>query len=303
MNDRRSSINRLGFAIGGSALSLLAVVAARVRPGESVNYLTGLRSQALVVLLVYGVALFLVDVGGAERRRDPVLWMVRHVGAHSVAWLLSLAFAYFQGLDRLGRGIVGLFGIVNVTLFVTCGLLTDRLATRLLPKKRTIVLGSGGLVNLLVAQLLETKESPWVPVAILDAESDEGATPPVSAECSVYRHVDELRQIVDKERAECVVLVPPYKADADLYQQIARCRLGGVEVRDAVEVYEHLRGRVPLDFVAEYWALFLTLSRVAPVNVLAKRALDLTVSTALLIVSLPILAVTALLIRLLDGSP
>lgn len=287
--------------VAGSAAALLTAVAVRLGLERALDYMVTFRTQVVVVLTVYGAVLLVGSVGRPARRKDPIHWMVGHVGAHIVAWLISLALVYFQGFDRLGRGILALFGILNVVLFVLAGVIADRVAARLLPKRRAIVVGSGELAHRLTEGLLARVDSPWLPVAVLELGGPDSAEWP--AECSVYQYADELHQVVGKERAECLILAPPYRADGELYRQIAHCRLTGIAVHDAVEIYEYLEGRIPLEFVTDHWALFLTLTRVPAVNVVAKRALDIVLSAILLVLLAPVMCLIALAIRLLNGAP
>jgi lipopolysaccharide/colanic/teichoic acid biosynthesis glycosyltransferase len=280
---------------------LVVAVALRLGPERTLEYLVTFKTQLLLVLAVYGAVLVVSGVTSGDRRQDPIHWMVGHVGAHMVAWLISLALVYFQGLDRPGRGILVLFAGINALLFTVTGLIVRHLATRVMPKQRAIVIGSGKFARPLIDALAARVTSPWRPVAVLDV--GDGGAEDWPEGCNIYRHADELQRIVEKERAECLILVPPYNPDGELYYQIARCRLGGLGVHDAVEIYEHLEGRIPLELVTDHVALLVTLMRVAPVNVVAKRALDIGLSAALLVLLAPIMCLTALAIRLLDGAP
>jgi len=282
-------------------VSLLIAVALRFGPERALAYLVTFKTPVLLVLTVYGAVLLVSGMSLRDPRRDPIHWMVRHVAAHVVAWLISLALVYFHGLDRPGRGVLALFGGVNALLFVVTGLIASRLAARIAPKRRALVIGSGEFGRRLIEALAARVDSPWRPVAVLDVGGARATDWP--ADYSVYRHADELHRIVEKEHAECLILVPPYNADDELYRQIARCRLAGIEVHDAVEIYEHLEGRIPLEFVADHLTLFLTLMRVSPVNGVAKRALDIGLSATFLVLVAPILCLTAVAIRLLDGAP
>jgi lipopolysaccharide/colanic/teichoic acid biosynthesis glycosyltransferase len=288
--------------VGVSALSLVVAISLRLGLAHVPTYLSTFATQALTLLVIYCSVLFVFEVSARRYQRDAVLRIVSYVGAHSLAWLLALAFVYFQGLDRPGRGIVALFGAINLMLFLAWSLAADRLARRVLRKPRTIVVGTGELLREVVDKLGTDRDSLWQPVAVLDVGTETAADEKI-LDCSVYRHVDELHLIAEKERADCLILVPPYKPDVKLYQEIARCRVNGMAVCDAVELYEETDGKVPLKLVTDFWALFLALSRVPPVNAVAKRLLDVLGSVVLLAVCAPLLGLTALLVRLIDGKP
>jgi hypothetical protein len=85
--------------------------------------------------------------------------------------------------------------------------------------------------------------------------------------------------------------------------ELLDCKLSGVEVVDAVTFWEREAGRIDPSDVGPSWLTFSGGFTCDQRRRIIKRALDWTVSLALLIVALPIGAITALLIKLESPGP
>ncbi len=295
-----SALKLVPVSVGGAIVSLLLAIVIRYRIERLPANILHFETQIFVIPLIYAATFYVFDANAPRNRRDPALLVVTYFCANVVACLVALAFVYLQGLDRLGRGVFGLFATVEAGISIGSRLLLDRVAAHLFPPRRTLIVGPAEEAQKLLRLLRDATNSRLKPVAVLNTSDGKSET---ELDCPVYVGSTALRELATTERADCVVLVPPYKREGDLFRQIAHCRLDGVEVFDAVEVYEATSGRVPLDSVIDYWALFLSLNKIRPVNVTLKRVIDLVFSSILVILAAPLMAMIALLIKALSPGP
>ena len=78
-------------------------------------------------------------------------------------------------------------------------------------------------------------------------------------------------------------------------------RLRGVDVIDLLEFLERETGKIRVDLVSPGWLIFAPGFRRSKVRRIAKRALDMLVSGALLLVAWPVMLLVALAIKIEDG--
>ena len=83
--------------------------------------------------------------------------------------------------------------------------------------------------------------------------------------------------------------------------ELLDCRLAGIEVIDIVSFLERETGRVRLDVLNQSWFIFADGFRRDPVRQFTKRAFDILAAFALLLVTLPFIALTMLAIAIEDG--
>ncbi len=280
-----------------AALSLVLAVALRLRLSDVPAYIDQHRLEMVLVPVIFAVTFWAINGRSLQGRCDPALTIVSHVAANGLALLVALAFVYLQGLDRIGRGVFLLFGGLHLFTSVGCRLLTDRIENRFRTPRRALIVGSGEPAEELVTLLKETKEARVEPVGLLLVGEEK---PPTTLEgLPTFSGSAVLHELARLVRADCVVLTPPYRRDDELLAQLLRCRLEGLAVSDAVQLHEQITERVSLSYVDDHWGLFLSLSRIRPIEPTLKRLVDLVGSLALLVVLGPVIAFVAAMIRVL----
>jgi sugar transferase (PEP-CTERM system associated) len=81
------------------------------------------------------------------------------------------------------------------------------------------------------------------------------------------------------------------------------CKLAGIEVLDFATFWERETGRVDLDSLTPSWLIFSDGFVGGWLQAIAKRVFDVATSLLLLIFSLPLLAITAIIVRLESPGP
>jgi len=86
-------------------------------------------------------------------------------------------------------------------------------------------------------------------------------------------------------------------------EQLLHCKIEGVNVVDYLTFWERENGRIDIDALQPSWLIYSDGFRQGRIVNLVKRTFDLTVSFMLLAVTLPVIALTALAIRLESSGP
>ena len=90
----------------------------------------------------------------------------------------------------------------------------------------------------------------------------------------------------------------------DVFERVADACLDlPVSMIEAGQLYEELFGHVPLGTTTSAWFQYLMHPRYRPNWPLSKRALDLVVGLVATVLALPVVAISALAIKLTDGGP
>src|SRR5262249_48907849 len=85
--------------------------------------------------------------------------------------------------------------------------------------------------------------------------------------------------------------------------QLLNCRLRGIRVTDLSAFFERMTGQVPIDSLKASWLIYGGGFRQGRSRQFIKRAFDILAATALLIVSLPVMVVTAIAVYVESGRP
>ncbi len=285
------------------ALSLLG--AARLRfwdsPAEFELYTAPplFAIQVLVTVIVFEICFYyneLYDLSAAHRRWERLIRVMQSIGAACVI----TAMLYFVLPDlRVGRGVF-FIGLACIALVLSI----SRVALDLAWQKTTdpnniLILGAGGLA-LRVAQELRLRPDLNVRVAGFIGGRQESAGLLGLPE---FGPVSELEKVVAGEKISKIVVAMEEHRGALPVSLLVNIRVSGVSVEDATTTLSALHGCIPLDRVRPSWFVYSDGFHRSRLNTVAKRAIDITLGIAGLILSSPLMALTALAVRLESKGP
>ena len=249
--------------------------------------------------------LFALYIGGMYGERcsletQGVHWFVSAIGtAIPMTILGAVALAQIFGWSEKEILLTGAFGMAGLVLVRALTSGTLRIARRRgFGLERTLIVGSSSHAAMLTRKLTDFPEAGLSPVAILPLGNGDGPTRDVPGPPFAV----QMTHAIEQSGARHVILAPDGADEA-----ILECVKGSEQLSVTFsllpplsELFLHPRmvtqvGGIPL----------IPLGRVARgrTTLPGKRLFDLIVSSALLLVLSPLLAVTALAIKIVDGGP
>lgn len=109
---------------------------------------------------------------------------------------------------------------------------------------RVLVLGSGPLAAKLIEEM-ETAESPrYIVAGVVDDERPEEGTPGHRKWLGTY---DQLGDIVARVQPARIIVAVADRRDRLPLQSLLESRVSGIDVEDAIEVYERITGKVAIE--------------------------------------------------------
>jgi sugar transferase (PEP-CTERM system associated) len=218
--------------------------------------------------------------------------------------LVSFSATYWRdGLDQLtdfAHFPLKATLIWLVCVSVTRGTFSVTLGRGLL-KRRVVVLGNGTQAAR-IAELAETGQNDhFIPVSFIDL--------PVRSDPSGSENLDWLAAEPDRliemsyrlGGGEIVVAADDRRGLP--VRQLLHCKLAGIKVTDFLDFWERETRTVDLDALKPSWFFYSDGFRCGPIDEFLKRAFDISVSLSLLMLTLPLLVLTALLIKLESRGP
>jgi len=214
--------------------------------------------------------------------------------------LMSLVFYIFPDLF-LGRGafaLAFLFALAGVTLVRLAFFKWSNLA---ILKKRVLVLGTGSRAAKIETMLKSSTTANRVHiVGYLPLQG----THHYVEHSRVLTERGPIADIIDRHNIDEVLIAVRDRRDGGLpTSELLECKLAGVSVIELSTFFERENGQVQLESLNASWMILSEGFRQGLARDAVKRAFDLFVSGLLLLVSLPAMALTALLIRLESNGP
>ena len=225
--------------------------------------------------------------------------------ATALAVVMLAGIATFYRAFSYSRLVLVLFFAADVPLVVLGRLLVrSRWEARWrsgVGVKRAVVVGAGRLGRSVVDRLVDHPEAGMAACALLDDEP--------ALHGGAYRGVpiagpaSAAAAWISGGRAETVFIALPLEAHRRTLEIVAAAARAGGEVRVVPDLLQHITFRAGLEDWDGLPVVHLTETPVSGWSGLVKRALDVMLSAAGLVVLLPFLPIVALIIRMTDGGP
>jgi exopolysaccharide biosynthesis polyprenyl glycosylphosphotransferase len=163
---------------------------------------------------------------------------------------------------------------------------------------RTLLVGTNEEAARL-ARVLQPSVRGFAPIGCVstsEATDLDGGLPRIG-------RLDELADIIRRERAECVFVASSAVSPKDVIDISRACRQAEVEMRVSANLPDILTSRLSIQPIDDVMALYLKPVRLTRTQAALKRSFDLLVSVPALIVLLPLMAVVAMAIRSTSSGP
>jgi len=258
-------------------------------------------ARIALVTVIYWLSLYfndLYDSHAVRSRASLVIRIMRALGAGCVVLGLSY-FAIPQA--NVGRGVM----LITVpVLFVV--LLSWRFSAdtaRLLARgdERVLVVGTGEAGISLVRHILKHPEHNMKVVGFLDEQGMDIGKSLVNP--GIIGAASDVEEIVARERVDRVVLSLKERRGSTPVEQLLSLKLTGVKVEDVHSCRERLSGQITLEHLSPSWFILSDGFEKSAVLLAAKRAIDIMISSFILLCVLPFLPGIALAIYIETGRP
>ena len=228
-------------------------------------------------------------------------YFLRVLLAPAIGVPLALVVAQFvPGADLLITNWWTAIVLALLGLLLVRHVIVLPLVNRLLPH-RVLVLGTGPEARLVEASLTSTNPLGVRLVGFYALEKTQDMV--VSPNRVIARGASLEETVHQLGIDEVIVAVRQQRGGVLPLRGLLDCRLNGVQVTDLARYFERVHGQVPIESLKVSWLIYGHGFRQNVLRGVVKRALDLMVSAALIVVALPLVAVAALAIALEGGGP
>jgi sugar transferase (PEP-CTERM system associated) len=233
-------------------------------------------------------------------RRFPEL-LIRLLQALGTAFMV-LAIVYFIDPDHsLGRGIAVLTAPIVFSLLLSWRVLLRHKGLQFQEPERILVLGTGAAGIALVREIISRPELKLKVVGFLDETGENIGKSLVNP--GIIGAVASVEQIAAREGASRVILSLAERRGNTPVKQLLDLKFAGIRVEDAHTVWEQICGRIHLQHLSPSWLILSDGFRKSKLLTAAKRTVDFLAALVGLVVTMPVLVVSALAIWFETGSP
>ncbi|HQU48614.1 MAG TPA: TIGR03013 family PEP-CTERM/XrtA system glycosyltransferase [Casimicrobiaceae bacterium] len=299
-NSNISAATLLQLAAELSWLVVAAIIALWLHDGRAV-----IAAQSLAPAMVFAVLMVFLNGAFGLYRRDRKLSFGTYVGRLFLAMLIGTPIAYLSAellpggdsFQQTAREVVvlafsGLILVRHVVLWAI---------VKVVLPQRILVLGTGTNARAVEAALTEASAPGIQLVGFFPLETAEAKAVAPQRVITGGRPLDQA--VAHLRVNEVIVAVREQRGGVLPLDALLECRIAGVRVTDLSRFFERVQNRIPIDALKSSWLIYGHGFRQGLLRVFVKRAFDIVVATALLLLASPVMLAAALLIGLESGFP
>jgi exopolysaccharide biosynthesis polyprenyl glycosylphosphotransferase len=303
---RQVSLRRfILFAADAACVLASFCVAAYVRLKPSKVWWTGYIQDHLPYLVcTVGIFLVVFYAGGLyeretlTRKSQSIVLLLITV---AIGMLLSMAVFYAQLEVGLGRGI-----LLISSVFIFAGTCLIRRMYRIAVGygflfRNALIVGDGEEVEQVLDLIQHTEDSGFKIYGIVSSSRTRKGE--FSRGVPILGPVEALRKFVEAYEVETIILAATQARESTLLSELRPLRYAGIQIMDYVSLHEQISEEIPIDHIDDEWLMNAAMKSSAIHIRKIKRMMDIVVSLAGLVVTLPVTALAALFIWVESGGP
>ena len=166
--------------------------------------------------------------------------------------------------------------------------------------RKIIILGSGELARNIMNEIMERKNCGYM-IAGIALESHGDADSMEKREGIRFfsnEHQDGLYEMANRLGVKKVVVALRDRRSEFPTKELLECRISGMDVIEGDSFYEMLTGKLSVEHINPEWLIFSKGFRKSFLTRFLKRTLDIVLSLVMLVTFFPVIAITAILIKM-----
>ena len=239
------------------------------------------------------------DLTLVHSSRELVVRLLQAAGAASIV----LAALYFVAPDlMIGNGI-----FVSALFVFLFAILVWRLAfnsvtgSLKLDEERVLFVGTGETARKVARQILDQHEFAYRVIGFIDDDASRIGERIVNP--AIVGTPADIDRLIAEHQVDRIVVGLSDRRGKLPIDELLRAKMAGIRVEDSTTMYERVTGKILIDDLRPSWLIFSDGFAVSRLTRLMKRTIDLALALILAVVTLPLMALTAILILIEDGGP
>ena len=284
------------FAVEGVLIFLSVIFVCWLFKGTSIfliDLFDSLR-QALVVTIAFQVSLYffdLYDLSIISSLSEAVTRIVQAFGFGCIA--LALIYYIMPGLLIPSITFWAAFLLICLSVFLLRSLYFNILRKRLFAQV-IVIIGTGQLASDIAREVEGRSDSGYKVLGFIGG--GEPSFNPKGA--PVYHAIEDLHDFLFSEKISRIVVAPDDRRGHIPVHMLIQCKMRGIAIDQGVTFYERISGKILVERVDPSWIFFSDGFGFSRWRRMLKCIMDVSIAVPLFVVSLPVVLLSALIIKL-----
>ena len=287
-----------------AAFAMVMAVTLRLGAVAGYDYLLSHSSSLLAAWGMFVVAFYLCGLYEPESLQHPGRMLAGTGIAVVLGGVLVTSFFYATlTTDIIGRGVFLGFAVFVFVAVVANRMLYMAASRRGVLGQRCLIIGANGEARRAIELIREHPHTGMRVLGLIHCGRDQERIGKFVDGFPILGDLDTLGKFIELYDVERLILAATPEDEPVLLKRLRVFRYRGLAIVDLVTLHEELAQQIPLDYINDEW-LFLASMNNSRIHVRrVKRVVDLLVAMLGLVLSAPIAALAAVLVRLTSSGP
>ena len=288
-----------------SIMFLIAVVSASIRLSfvhEPVNMYDPYVVKTCVLVLIYVLTMYYFNLYSPELYRPNRFMLIKLIQATMVGTIILLSIFYIIPSLKTWRSILLINTVILPVAILTWRFVYTFLLGSSLPQKNVLIIGSGDLAKKIGSEIYNNKEEYGLTLlGFIDDDSSKLGVSIVNP--GVVGGYGDIATIARENNIDKIIIALADRRARLPMSALLDCKLKGITIEEGETFNERMEGKIPLDHLKPSWMVFSDGFKSLRSRKIIKRAFDLVAAVICFVISLPVMALTALLIKIESPGP
>jgi sugar transferase (PEP-CTERM system associated) len=293
------------FVLGeGIAIFLAVIIASKILLGDqTVLFHLDVVLKTLLITVTCQLCLYyndLYDLKVTDTLVELGIRLLQALGASAI--LLAVVYFFFP-ICIIKEGIFIISIVFIIILIVSWRIGYTHVLSRGMFNQKIIILGSSDTAIEIAKEIQDKKDSGYEIATVISKTQWPEMT--INDEKKIHNQppFDSFCEIAENLNVKKIVVALKEKRGAFPVKELLKCRVRGIDVLEGNSFYEMLMGKLIVEQINPSWLIFSKGFQKSFLQKLFKRSIDLLISTTMIVLLLPLIAITAIIIKLDSKGP
>ena len=254
--------------------------------------------KAFFIAAVFQACLYYFNLYDYTEAYNFLTWGKRLLQALVCAAIIIASVYYIFPEVIVSKEVFTVCVIVALVLIAAWRFGYNLVLTRGWFNQNIIILGSGKLAVAILKEILAKKDCGYNALLVVQRSDDQERLNGFNSYMACIANFDGIRHLAGERLTKKIVVAITEQRGSFPTTELLNCRLDGIEILQGQSFYEMLAGKLYVEQLNPGWLVFSEGFDRSLLQTVLKRAADIILSLCLLILLMPLLLLTALLIKL-----
>lgn len=256
-------------------------------------------AQAIIVTIIFQLCLYFFDLYELSQDLSMPDTATQLTQAFGLGCIMLALIYYLLPPVMISTRIFWVGYVVTCVVLLVYRFIYYTVLRRKMFVQGVVVIGTGKLACDIASEIEGRHDSIYKIIAFIGKEQP-GCNP---NNVPVVERLSKIGNVIPIEQIERVIVAPDDRRGSTPVRTLLHCKLRGARIEQGVSFYERMTGKVLVERIDPSWIIFSDGFTLGRWRYLLKRILDVFFAGSLFILTLPIMAISAIIIKLESPGP